>query len=136
MSLLPAGAAGRGRTAAAGTGRLGGRSIFIPHFGGTTAHQLVDALLAAIRALDFLVGLEDQAFKCLIALLTMKLKNWHFHSLMGNCRLYFRLSMKTKIKSGSGWRSGSLLVHSADPYIYNIILFSPKALPPPDFYCY
>jgi hypothetical protein len=82
------------------------------HLGGTTAHQLVDALFAAIRALDHLVGPEDQAFKCLIALLTMKLKNWHGHSFMGNRLL--RLSLKTKIKSGSRWRSGSLLVHSAD----------------------
>jgi hypothetical protein len=55
----------------------------MPHFGGTAAHQLVDALFAAIWATDPLIGPEDQAFKCLIALLTMKLKNWHGYSLNG-----------------------------------------------------
>jgi hypothetical protein len=56
----------------------------MPHLGGTGAHQLVDALLAAFRTLHHLVAPKDQAFKFLIALLTMKLKNWHTNSLMGN----------------------------------------------------
>jgi hypothetical protein len=54
------------------------------YLGGTAAHQLVDTLFAALRATNRLVGPEDQAFKGLITLLTMKLKNWHSYSLMGN----------------------------------------------------
>jgi hypothetical protein len=84
MTLLAAGTAGRRRTAAAGAGRLGDGGKFIAHFGGTSTHQLVDALLTALRTLNHLVAPKDQAFKLLAAILTKKLKNWHCYSLMGN----------------------------------------------------
>jgi hypothetical protein len=39
--------------------------------------------LTAVRTLDDFVAPKDQPFKLLIALLTIKLKNWHTHSLWG-----------------------------------------------------
>jgi hypothetical protein len=90
----------------------------MPHLGSTTAHQLVDALLAALRTLDDLVAPKDQALKFLIALLTIKLKNGHTHSLMGNLMLHRRGGVKTKIKSDLFRRSGLPLFHSADQGLY------------------
>jgi radical SAM superfamily enzyme with C-terminal helix-hairpin-helix motif len=52
----------------------------VTNLGGTSAHELVDALLAALRTLHHLVGAKNQTFKFFAALLANILENGHCQS--------------------------------------------------------
>jgi hypothetical protein len=79
--LLMTGAAGTGRTAAAGTcTAAGGGGQFAPHLGSASAHQFFHLGLAAVGALNFRIGGENQLLKVLVTAMAMELKYGHLTS--------------------------------------------------------
>jgi hypothetical protein len=72
----------------------------VPHLGGTGAHELIDALLAALRALHHFVGAKNQTFKFFAALLANILENGHCQSPLRTAGANQQITLRAKIKSG------------------------------------
>jgi hypothetical protein len=72
----------------------------VTNLGGTSAHELVDALLAALRTLHHLVGAKNQTFKFFAALLANILENGHLQFSFKDGRVQPTDHLEAKIKSG------------------------------------
>jgi hypothetical protein len=73
----------------------------VTNLGSTGAHELVDALLAAIRTLHHFVGAENQTFKFLAALLAHVLENGHDKSPLRTGGASGLITMRAKNKERS-----------------------------------